>query len=74
MKGGLITWKIPWFTLVQISLAYGSRGEAGVDDLWVEVVGDDLFICGVEFEARRQVHALIHGYLSPIGNIAPQRQ
>jgi len=48
------TWKVPWLCLVEVHVADGCRGEAGVHGLPGEVAGDELLVRREEAEARRQ--------------------
>lgn len=48
------TWQVPWVEAVQVYVANGGRGEAGVDGLPGEVEDDELLVCREETEARRQ--------------------
>jgi hypothetical protein len=55
----MLTWQVPWLALVEVGLADGARGEAGVGGLPGEVVRDELLVGGVESEPRRQLHGLL---------------
>jgi len=67
----VLTRQVPGLGLVEVGLADGERGEAGVGDLAGEVVRDELLVGGVEAEARGQLHGPVQLLLHRRAGVHP---
>lgn len=50
---------MPWFAFVEVNLSNGSASEVVIKNFVEKVISDELFICWVKPEARRQLRICI---------------
>ena len=58
-EGGVVTWEFPGVIFVEIDLGDDRGGERGVGGLLLEVVNQELFVGGVEAEARWHLRVVV---------------
>ena len=55
----IYTRKLPGLAFVEINFSNGSATEMAVQNLLEKVISDELFVCGVESEPRRQTTIVV---------------